>query len=166
MYSITDSFQSHPPVGRFWFMVVVGHKLGTPQTEPTREENANKAVVVHSPLHVRGGGSRCLAAHWFRFFPSYSSNCSISAMSGVKSTFHFKNTQLRRRNESAFLPCSSYGDHFRPLTCHVVDDVIICDDSKQKRNRLQLVGIRYPRLAPECKIEQSKHHKILHRIMY
>lgn len=62
--SVTDSFQSHPPVWGFWLMFGGRHIWETSTTVQTQQENTNEADAVHSPLHVRGGFRR-LVALWF-----------------------------------------------------------------------------------------------------
>lgn len=63
--SVTDSFQSHPPVWSFWLMFAGRHIWETSTRVQTQQENTNEAVVVHSPLHVIRGWYRRLVARWF-----------------------------------------------------------------------------------------------------
>lgn len=58
VYSVTDGFQSRPPVWSLWFRFAGRHMWEASTRVQTQQKNTDVAVVVHSPLNVRATQQR------------------------------------------------------------------------------------------------------------
>lgn len=62
VYSVTDRFQSHPPVRSLWLSFASGHTSTTVQAQ---EQNTDVAAAAHRPLRKQRFAARSLDRGWF-----------------------------------------------------------------------------------------------------